>query len=62
MVAVIDWLICAIHEHVQIVTPTKVAKISLFLEDRGVNHIKHLISVYKLLQIVKTVKFPLLEN
>ncbi len=31
----------------------QVAKISLFLEDRGVNHIKYLISVYKLLQIVK---------
>ncbi len=38
------------------------AKISLFIEDRGVNHIEYLISVYKLLQIAKIVKFPLLEN
>ena len=34
----------------------QVAKISLFLEDRGVNHIKYLISVYKALEIVKIVK------
>ncbi len=34
----------------------QVAKISLFLEDGGVNHIKYLISVYKLLQIAKIVK------
>ena len=34
----------------------QVAKISLFLEDRGVNHIKYLISVYKALQIAKIVK------
>ncbi len=34
----------------------QVAKISLFLEDRGVNHIKYLIFVYKLLQIAKIVK------
>ncbi len=31
-------------------------KNSLFLEDRGVNHIQYLISVYKLLQIAKIVK------
>ena len=34
----------------------QVAKISLFLEDRGVNHIKYLISVYKLLQIANYLK------
>ena len=34
----------------------QVAKISLFLDDRGVNHIKYLISVYKALQIAKIVK------
>ncbi len=34
----------------------QVAKISLFLDDRGVNHIKYLISVYKDLQIAKIVK------
>ncbi len=53
---------CMINDYTIKVEIFKWKFFSLFLEDRGVNHIKYLISVYKLLQISKIVKFPLLEN